>query len=118
MRNPIIILALGFIIMAVGIAYALIQGNFFNELEIMRPLPWFHLSMLDLYIGFILFAGWILYRERTLMRAMLWIILLLTLGNLIACLYAVVALVRSQGNWQRFWMGTCSTQSTMCAGRN
>jgi Protein of unknown function (DUF1475) len=110
MRNATILLTLGFIVMAIGIAYALIQGNFFDELEIMRSLPWFHLSMLDLYIGFFLFSGWILYRERTLVHAVVWIILLLSLGNLTACLYAVFALVRSRGNWQRFWMGVRSVE--------
>jgi uncharacterized protein DUF1475 len=110
MRNATILLTLGFIVMAIGIAYALIQGNFFDELEIMRSLPWFHLSMLDLYIGFFLFSGWILYRERTLVQAVVWIILLLSLGNLIASLYAVVALVRSRRNWQRFWMGVRSVE--------
>jgi hypothetical protein len=109
MRNAIIILSLGFIIMAVGITYAFVAGNFFDELETMRPLPWFHLSMLDLYIGFFLFSGWIVYRERTLIRAFVWIVLLLSLGNLLACLYAAVALVRSRGNWQSFWMGSRST---------
>jgi Protein of unknown function (DUF1475) len=110
MRNATILLTLGFIVMAIGIAYALIQGNFFDELEIMRLLPWFHLSMLDLYIGFFLFSGWILYRERKLVHAVVWIILLLSLGNLTACLYAVIALVRSRGNWQRFWMGVRSVE--------
>lgn len=105
MRNAIIILTLGFISMTIGITYALIWGNFFDELEIMRRLPWFHLSMLDLYIGFFLFSGWIIYREMTMVRAMIWILLLLSLGNLIACLYVVLALVRSRGNWQIFWMG-------------
>ena len=99
--------------MAIGIAYALIKGNFFNELEIMRTLPWFHLSMLDLYIGFFLFSGWIIFREGTLKRAAIWIILLLSLGNLLACMYAVIALIRSRGDWQAFWMGARSTQSAV-----
>lgn len=106
MRRAIIILTLGFFVMATGIAYALIKGDFFDELEIMRSLPWFHLSMLDLYVGFLLFAGWILYREKTLIFAVIWIALLISLGNLLACLYAVIAIIRSKGNWQIFWMGT------------
>ncbi len=111
MRKIMIICSLGFILMAAGIAYALIKGSFFGELEIMAPLPWFHLSMLDLYVGFLLFAGWILFREKTLVRALVWIALLLSLGNLIACLYAVIALVRSKENWQTFWMGSRSNQA-------
>lgn len=112
MRNATIILSLGFIVMAVGIVYALILGDFFAELEIMRPLPWFHLSMLDLYVGFLLFAGWILFREKSLVKAIVWIALLLLLGNLIACLYAAVAIVLARMNWQAFWMGSRSAQAT------
>ncbi len=105
MRNAIIILTIGFFVMAIGIAYAFVWGDFFDELEAMRSLPWFHLSMLDLYVGFLLFAGWILYRGKRLAHALIWIALLLSLGNLLACLYGVVALIRSRGNWQKFWMG-------------
>jgi hypothetical protein len=114
MRRAIIILSLGFFIMAAGIAYAMIQGNFFDELEIMRSLPWFHLSMLDLYVGFLLFAGWILYREKTLLVAVIWIALLLSLGNVTACLYAIVALVQAHGNWQAFWMGSRFARTNIC----
>ncbi|MFT5423855.1 MAG: putative membrane protein [Phycisphaerales bacterium] len=113
MRRTIITLSLGFFIMAAGIAYALILGNFFEEAELMFLLPWFHLSMLDLYMGFLLFAGWILYREKTLVPAVIWIALLLSLGNLTACLYATVALVGAQGNWQTFWMGRRSARTNL-----
>jgi uncharacterized protein DUF1475 len=111
MQRAIIILSLGFFIMSAGIAYAMILGKFFDELEIMRSLPWFHLSMLDLYIGFLLFAGWILYREKTLLSAVIWIALLLSLGNLAACFYAIIALVRARGDWQIFWMGNHSAKT-------
>tara|TARA_R110002111_G_scaffold1670_1_gene11534 strand:- start:247 stop:591 length:345 start_codon:yes stop_codon:yes gene_type:complete len=106
MRRITIILSIGFVIMAAGIVYALVGGDFFEELKIMRGLPWFHLSMLDLYVGFFLFAGWILFREKALVAAVIWIALLLSLGNLIACLYATLALVHARGNWQSFWMGS------------
>ena len=26
-------------------------------------------------------------------------------GNMLACLYAFLALVRSRGDWRRFWLG-------------
>lgn len=111
MRHAIIALSIGFFIMATGIAYAMIIGNFFEELHIMRPLPWFHLSMLDLYMGFLLFAGWIVFRERSLIRAFIWIALLLSLGNLTACLYGIIALIRASGDWQNFWMGSRSIKT-------
>ncbi len=99
------LLILGAFIMAAAIAYALIVGNFFAEAEVMLPLPWFHLSMVDLYIGFFLFAGWITFREATMLRAVLWIALLLCLGNIISCLYALIAAVNARGDWSVFWLG-------------
>ena len=111
MRRAIIFILLGFLIMAVSIAYAMIWGNFFEELEIMRSLPWFHLSMIDLYVGFLLFAGWILFRERSLVVGLIWVAILLSLGNLIACLYALIALLGCRGDLQAFWMGSRLSQS-------
>lgn len=111
MSRAIIVLVIGFFIMAAGITYAMIWGDFFAELEIMQGLPWFHLSMLDLYIGFLLFGGWVLFREKSKGIALVWILLLLCLGNLLACLYAAIALSRSQGDWQMFWMGNHSGKS-------
>ena len=115
MSRAIIVLVIGFFIMAAGITYALIWGDFVVELKIMQGLPWFHLLMLDLYVGFLLFGGWIVFREKSMGIALVWILLLLCLGNLLACLYAAFALARSQGNWQRFWMGDRFGQSGMHA---
>jgi hypothetical protein len=34
-----------------------------------------------------------------------WVVLLLVMGNLVASLYALIALMSSGGDWQRFWLG-------------
>jgi hypothetical protein len=48
---------------------------------------------------------WIdLPRERPL-AAVIWIVLLMTLGNAIACFYVLVCLARSGGSWPAFWLG-------------
>ncbi len=111
MRTAVRLLIIGFIVMAAGIAYALIFGEFFSEAKVLFRYPWFHLSMIDLYIGFLLFCGWVLYRERSPVIASAWIISVLLLGNLASCLYAIIAARRANGNWQSFWMGARTPSS-------
>lgn len=96
----------GAFIMAAAIVYALVIGSFFAEARTMFPLPWFHLSMIDLYAGFLLICAWIAFREQARTTAVLWIILILTLGNFASFLYILRAIAQSQGDWSRFWLGT------------
>ncbi len=106
MRTPIILLSIGAVVMAAAIAYGFLAGGLFDEARTLLSYPWFHVSMIDLYVGFFIFAGWIVFRERSRVAAVGWIILLCLLGNLIACLYAALALARAKGDWHRFWLGT------------
>jgi hypothetical protein len=100
-----IALSAGAAAMVAGIAYALIVGNLSTEAGVLLELPWFHLSMLDLYVGFFLFGGWIAYRERSVGRTIVWLALLLSLGNVTACVYALVVAMKARGDWTKFWMG-------------
>jgi hypothetical protein len=61
--------------------------------------------MIDLYTGFFLIGAWIVYRERSPLVALAWVVLILTLGNLISCLYAVIAVLRAKGDGRTFWLG-------------
>jgi len=100
-----IISALGVVVMGAAILYALIAGDFSTEGNIILSMPWGIVSLVDLYTGFTLFAMWIVYRERSLLTAAIWIVLLLTLGFFTGALYTFIALHTSSGDWQRFWMG-------------
>jgi hypothetical protein len=106
-----ILLGVGVGVMAAAIAYALIVGDFWTEAEILLMYPWFHLSMIDLYVGFCLFAGWIVFRERNLLVALVWIALLMMLGNLVSCGYALLVLIRAKGDMHRFWLGNRATSA-------
>jgi len=91
--------------MAGMILRAILTGDFSGEgAELIRG-PWGQLSLVDVYIGFLVFAGWVIFRERSWLRAALWIAALLFLGNLVSCLYVLLALQASGGDWRRFWFG-------------
>ena len=98
--------ATGFAVMAGALIYGFTVGDFWGEGSVLTRMPWGIVSLLDVYVGFALFCGWIVFRERSLPRAAIWVVLVLTLGNLVASGYALLALARSRGNWEAFWMGT------------
>ena len=96
---------LGALVMAAIIAYAFAVGDFAAEGAILTSLPWGIVSLVDLYVGFSLFSIWIVYREKSLPIAILWIVAVMTLGALAISLYAFLALQASKGNPQKFFMG-------------
>jgi hypothetical protein len=109
MRKTIGLLAAGVVVMAAAIGYALLAGDLRGEARVLFDYPWFHVSMIDLYTGFLLFSGWIVFREQSRGVAAIWIVLLLTLGNFAACAYALAAAIRARGDWNVFWLGTRAT---------
>ena len=96
---------LGLLAMTGIILYAFAVGDFNQEGAQLLAMPWGQVSMVDLYVGFILFSGWIIYREKSLGRSVIWVILMMLLGNWTASLYALVALLTSGGDGRRFWLG-------------
>jgi Protein of unknown function (DUF1475) len=96
---------LGAFVMLAALTYGFALGDFWGDGRVLVSVPWGRVSLLDVYVGFGLFCGWIAFRERSWAHAAAWILIVLTLGNLLACLYAFRALAGSQGNWARFWMG-------------
>ncbi len=88
-----------------GLFYAFLAGDFTSEGSLIVSMPWGVLSLVDLYAGFLLFSGWVIFREASLGRALLWVVFIMVLGFFTASLYTLVALVKSGGDWQRFWLG-------------
>ncbi|MCS6884995.1 MAG: DUF1475 family protein [Acidobacteriota bacterium] len=104
------ILALaGALLMGASIGYAVIYGDFGKDGAQMLALPWGIVSLVDLYTGFTLFSLWIVYRERSLAKAAIWIFLMMTLGFFTGSVYTLIALHTSRGDWKRFWMGSRAT---------
>ena len=105
-----ILAVLGIVIMAGVILYAILYGDFRQEGRMILSSPWGMVSLVDLYTGFFLFSGWIIYREASRWHSIIWIVLLMSLGFFIGALYVFVALHTSQGNWGKFWMGAQATK--------
>ena len=105
MTTAKVISALGILAMTAVLIYGFTIGNFGADgAELLRN-PWGIVSMVDLYTGFILFSAWIVYREKSILSAIIWVVLMMVLGFFTGSLYAFIALLNSKGDWKVFWMG-------------
>ena len=96
---------LGLLAMTAVLIYGFTVGDFAEEGKKLLSMPWGIVSLVDLYVGFILFSGWIVYREKSALRSVVWVVLMMILGFWTASLYTLIALQTSGGDWRRFWMG-------------
>ena len=100
-----VIALLGLLAMTAALVYGFTVGDFGSDGgEILRN-PWGVVSLVDLYTGFILFSGWIIYREKSFLPSLIWVVLMMVLGFFTASLYTLIALMRSEGDWKKFWLG-------------
>lgn len=99
---------LGVLAMAGVLVYGFAAGDFAGEGARLLSMPWGIVSLVDLYVGFILFSGWILYREGLNWKSALWVLLMMVLGFFTGALYTFLALRSSEGDWSHFWTGRAS----------
>ena len=97
--------ALGVLAMTSVLIYGFTVGNFGSDGAELLANPWGIVSMVDLYTGFILFSAWIVFRERSIPRSILWVVLMMVLGFFTASLYVFITSSTSDGDWTKFWMG-------------
>lgn len=87
------------------ILYGFSMGDFFEEGKVITSLAWGRVTLVDLYVGIAFFALWIIHRESSILRAVVWITLLVFLGNLAASAYLYLAFLQSRHNGEVFWHG-------------
>jgi hypothetical protein len=105
MKIAKIISILGILAMTAVLIYGFTVGDFAGEGSQLAAMPWGIVSLVDLYTGFTLFSMWIIYREKSLLIAILWTVAMLTLGFFAGSLYTFIALQTSGEDWRKFWLG-------------
>jgi hypothetical protein len=84
------------------------RGDFFKEGSQLIRMPWGIVSLADVYVGFSFISAWVVFREKSLSKAIAWVAAIMTLGNIVSSVYVLLALLGSRGDWQRFWLGNRS----------
>jgi len=83
------------IVMFAAIVVAMITGDFGTEGSWILDNPWGRMSLIDIYVGIALFAGWVFLREESPWVAVLWLPAFVILGNAGTALYAAIAAFRT-----------------------
>jgi len=97
---------LGVLAMTAALVNGFVVGDFFGEGSMLFDMPWGIVSLVDLYVGFILFSAWIVYRESSLAAKIIWVVLMMVLGFFTASLYTFIVAQRSNGDWEHFFHGS------------
>ena len=105
MKIAKVISLLGLMAMGAVLIYGFSVGNFIEDGAELLSNPWGIVSIVDLYVGFILFSGWIIFREKSVFRSIIWVFFMMVFGFFTGALYTFIALQTSHEDWQRFWMG-------------
>ena len=105
MKIAKVIALLGVLAMLGILVYGFTIGDFSREGSMLLSMPWGIVSLVDLYTGFILFSCWVVFREKSFIRSVIWIFFIMVLGFFTASLYTFLALQSSQGDWHKFWFG-------------
>lgn len=105
MRIAKFIALAGLLAMTGILIYGFTVGNFSAEGAKLLAMPWGIVSLVDLYVGFVLFSCWIVFREKAWLPSVIWVVLMMVLGFWAGALYTFLALQTSGGDWKRFWYG-------------
>lgn len=88
-----------------GVVYALSHGDFSSETSAMTAMPWGLVTIIDLYVGFILLSMWVYWREKAIAKSLAVSLLMMVLGNVITCLYILYAIYESGGSMMKLVNG-------------
>jgi hypothetical protein len=95
----------GLFTLSAALCYALAAGHFYTDGSALLENPWGFATVVDVYVGFALFSCWVAWREPSLARALVWIVLIMVGGNLVSAIYVLIALRSSKRNIETFWYG-------------
>ena len=88
--------ALGIASLLALIALSSVHMSLMAGLRATVDTRWGVTTMVDLYLGLLVVAGWIAYRERSIPRTLAWFVGLCLLGNLITLVYLLIASLRAR----------------------
>lgn len=110
MKIAKVISAIGLVAMTSVLFYGFVFGDFATDGQKLLNNPWGIVSFIDLYVGFVLFSMWIVFRERSFGRSLIWVSLMMVLGFFTASLYILITLIQSKGDWLQFFLGKRKTE--------
>lgn len=93
-RHVIIALMAGCVISLLVISVrASVERSVFDNATLMKDV-WFQVTLLDAYLGFLIFYVWVAWKERAVWSRIVWFALIMAFGNMATAIYVIVQIVR------------------------
>ena len=92
-------------IMAGALVFGVTSGDLLADGAALLDMPWGVVTLVEVYVGMTLFACWMFWREASRLRAGAWLLAAVLGGNIISCVYVLLALRAARGDAKRFWFG-------------
>ena len=73
-------------------------------------MPWGVVSLVEIHVGMALFGCWVFSREANLLSSCAWMTAVALAGNIVSCVYVLLALRAARGEAMRFWLGSRAGQ--------
>ena len=105
MKIPKTIAWIGVLAMTAVLIFGFVKGDFASDGALLLANPWGIVSMVDLYVGFVLFSCWIAFREKNSIVAAVWIVMMMILGFFAGSIYVLLALYQSNDDALKFFLG-------------
>jgi hypothetical protein len=93
------------VVMALALIWGVTKGDLWTEGGAILDMPWGLVSLVEIYVGMALFGCWVFWRETSLLRSAAWMLAVALIGNLVSCVYVLLALRAARGDVMRFWLG-------------
>lgn len=71
-----------------------LKSNLFEVLPELNAQPWFVTTIVDFYFNITLISIWVLYKEKSLIAGITWVVSFILLGSITTCLYLALQLLR------------------------
>ena len=69
-----------------------LKSNLFEEWNYLGSIPWMEATLYDFYANLLFIYAWIFYKEKNILKKMVWLILLFCLGSVATCVYILIEL--------------------------
>ncbi len=93
------------VIMCLALAYGFTSGDLAREGAVLTGMPWGVVTLIDFYIGILIFSTWVCFRESNPLVMVAWIIAFIFTGNLATAVYLLKALIQAKGDMQKLMFG-------------
>jgi hypothetical protein len=89
-----VLFSLLFVWMCYMVISTSIENNLFKQWDFLGAIPWMRATLCDFYANVTVIFLWVCYKENTMARRIVWLILLVALGSIATCAYVLLQLFR------------------------